>query len=98
MRTTFGWLSRAAVRASRSVRARSSSRSVVGEPGRRHDLLDRDVAVQHLVARQPDPAHAAGADQVEQPVATRDQQLMHCRFPLGHPGINDSHSAGILIH
>ena len=32
---------------------------VVGQPGRRNHLLDRHLAVQHLVAGPPDPAHAA---------------------------------------
>ncbi len=36
-------------------------------------LLDRDVAVQHLVDRVPDGAHAAASEDARQPVASRDE-------------------------
>ena len=45
-----------------------------GEPGRRYDLLDRDIPAQHLVVPEPDPAHPAGAERPHQPVPLGDRR------------------------
>jgi hypothetical protein len=46
---------------------------VVGQPVRRDELLDGDVAVEHFVAGHPDPAHASGADRLEETIPTGDE-------------------------
>ena len=56
--TTCGWFSRAASRASRSARSRSGGLAAGHHP----DPLDGHVAAEHLVAGEPDGAHAAAPD------------------------------------
>ena len=67
------WLSRAIARASRSDRSRISRRSSGGQAGRRDELLDGHVPVQHLVARPPDPTHPALTERREEPVSVSDE-------------------------
>jgi hypothetical protein len=43
---------------------------VVGAIRRQDDLLDRHIALEHVVVGEPDPAHAARAQRGAQPVAT----------------------------
>ncbi|BEL11885.1 hypothetical protein Q0Z83_100760 [Actinoplanes sichuanensis] len=47
----------------------------IGHPLGWHDLLDGHVAVQHLVAGQPDPAHPTRADRFHETVPTCDEHL-----------------------
>ncbi len=85
--TAFGWAMRAAARASRSVRSRITRRCSSVELRRRHDLLDGDVAVEHLVVGRPDRAHAAAAEHPLEAVAPgeesalRGQRLCHRTVP-----------------
>ena len=58
---------------------------VVGQPVREGDLLDGDLAVEDLVARPPDGAHAAGAQGRAQPVAPGDEPVRGEVHPVRTP-------------
>ena len=67
---------------------------VVGHPVRRDELLDGDVPVEHLVAGQPDPAHAAGTDRLEQAIPTGDEHASdRHRAPTRRLDLQDRHAA-----
>jgi hypothetical protein len=46
----------------------------VRHPVRRDELLHGDVAVEHLVAGHPDPAHTTGADRLVQTIPAGDKE------------------------
>ena len=74
MRTTLGSLSRAAAGLPQGAQLQLLA-LVGGQPMGRDDLLDRDVAAQHLVAGEPHPAHATGTERLDQSVPLGDQDL-----------------------
>ncbi len=49
----------------------------LGHVERGGQLLDRDGSVQHLIVGTPDPAHAALAYRVGEPVAPREELALH---------------------
>src|SRR4051812_49302607 len=56
---------------------------LVAHPVRRYEFLDRHVPVEHLVAGQPDSAHAAGADRLAETIPTGDAHASD-RHPRPH--------------
>jgi hypothetical protein len=57
----------------------------LGQPVRRDDLLDRHVTVQHLIAGEPDPAHPAAADRLQQAVPAGNPHRPQTASPSSAP-------------
>ena len=85
--TIPGWSSRAAASASRW-------RALADAAARRRDHLDRDVAVQALVARRVDRAEAAGAEPRAEPVAAEDERRRRPSTRRARRGLHQARAFG----